>query len=146
MVTGWALIRFIHVIFAMIWVGGQLTLSVFMIPLMSRKVAADQAVVARKAIGKTFGIFTLSVFLPAQVISGVALMHHAGYGWSDLWIPGYGRTLAAKLIVFGAVLIISGVHGYLQGTGKKIAAHSLALASLAGSLVIVLLAVALASY
>jgi len=44
------------------------------------------------------------------------------------------------------VLLISGLHGYLHGSGRTTAARSLAVASLFGSVVIVLLATALASF
>ncbi|MBN9609670.1 MAG: hypothetical protein J0I11_10185 [Actinobacteria bacterium] len=144
--TAWALVRFTHVIFAMAWVGGQLTLSLLLIPLLQRKLSPELAASVRTSFGKTFGIYTLALFLPLQVATGIALAMHAGVTWASLLQPGYGRTLLAKLVVFALVLAISGVHGYLQGTGRKQAARSLALASLIGSVVIVLLAVALASH
>ncbi|OJV23575.1 MAG: hypothetical protein BGO26_12860 [Actinobacteria bacterium 69-20] len=146
MITAWALVRFTHVIFAMAWVGGQLTLSLLLIPLLQRKLSPELAASVRTSFGKTFGIYTLALFLPLQVATGIALAMHAGVTWASLLQPGYGRTLLAKLVVFALVLAISGVHGYLQGTGRKQAARSLALASLIGSVVIVLLAVALASH
>lgn len=146
MVTAWALVRFTHVIFAVAWVGGQLTFSLLLIPLMQRKLPADLAASVRSAFGKTFGIVTLAIFLPLQVATGVALAMHAGVTWASLAEPGYGRTLSAKLGVFALVLVLSGVHGYLHGTGRTRAARSLALSSLVGSVVIVLLAVSLASY
>jgi putative copper export protein len=145
-ITAWALVRFTHVIFAMAWVGGQLTLSLLLIPLLQRKLSPELAASVRTSFGKTFGIYTLALFLPLQVATGIALAMHAGVTWASLLQPGYGRTLLAKLVVFALVLAISGVHGYLQGTGRKQAARSLALASLIGSVVIVLLAVALASH
>ncbi len=146
MVTWWAAVRFVHVLSAALWVGGQLTLTMMMIPLMQRRLPAQLAATVRTSIGKTFGIYTLAAFLPIQVASGIGLAAHAGVTWASLAQPGYGRTLAAKLIVFVIVLLISGIHGYLQGTGRRAAARSLALGSLIGSCVIVLLAVALASY
>lgn len=145
MIDAWALVRFAHVIFAVAWVGGQLTLTLLMIPLMQRKLAAGQAAALRSAFGKNFGIYTLVLFLPVQVATGIMLAAHQGVTWASLLQPGYGRTLAAKLGVFALVLVISGGHGYLQATGRKQAARSLALASLIGSVVIVLLATALAS-
>lgn len=143
MIDAWALVRFTHVIFAVLWVGGQATLTVLMIPLMQRKLPADLAASMRSSFGKNFGIYTLVLFLPAQVATGIMLAAHAGVTWASLLEPGYGRTLAAKLGVFALVLVLSGVHGFLQGTGRKQAARSLALASLIGSVVIVLLATAL---
>lgn len=146
MVTGWALLRFTHVIFAVIWVGGQLTFSLVLIPLIQRRLKPELAAGIRSTFGKMFGIFTLSIFLPVQAVTGFFIAVERGVTWSSLWEPGYGRTLVAKLAVFLLVLLISGIHGFLHGTGRTAAARALALSSLFGSVVIVLLATALASF
>jgi len=146
MITAWALVRFTHVIFAVIWVGGQLTFSLVMIPLIQRRLKPELAAGIRSTFGKMFGLFTLGVFLPVQAVTGYFLAAHRGVTWSNLLEPGYSRTLTTKLAVFLLVLLISGLHGYLHGSGRTTAARSLAVASLFGSVVIVLLATALASF
>jgi len=57
--------------------------------------------------------------------------------------PGYGRTLGAKLILFAAVLLVSGVHGVAVGRGQDRLARLLGIATLFGSVGVVLLATAL---
>ena len=146
MITGWALVRFTHVIFAVIWVGGQLTFSLVLIPIIRRKIPESIAATIRSTFGKLFGIFTLALFLPIQAVTGIFIAIHHGVTWDSLLQPGYGRTLTAKLAVFVVVLAISGLHGYLHGTGRVKTARSLAVASLFGSVIIVLLATALASF
>lgn len=146
MVTGWALLRFTHVILAVLWVGGQITFSLVLIPLIQRRLKPELAAGIRSTFGKMFGIFTLGFFLPAQAVTGYFIAAHRGVTWSSLLEPGYGRTLTAKLAVFLLVLLLSGLHGYLHGSGRTTAARSLALASLIGSVVIVFLATALASF
>lgn len=146
MITAWALVRFVHVIFAVIWVGGQLTFSLVLIPIIRRRLPESMAAGIRSTFGKLFGIFTLAIFLPVQAVTGYAIAAHHGVTWSTLLEPGYGRTLTAKLAVFLLVLAISGLHGYLHGSGRVRAARSLAVASLGGSVIIVLLATALASF
>lgn len=143
MITWWSLIRFTHVLFAVLWVGGQLTFSLVLIPIIRRRLPADLAAGIRTTFGKLFGMFTLGIFLPVQVATGWAIAAHHGVTWASLWEPGYGRTLTAKLAVFALVLLISGLHGYLHGTGRVTAARALAVASLFGSVTIVLLATAL---
>jgi putative copper export protein len=141
----WSIVRFAHVLSAMVWVGGQLTLSAMLLPIVrARLTGADRADVMRR-IGQRFGIFTVTLFLPIQVGTGVLLAWRRGVTFSSLTHPGYGRTLLAKLIVFALVMAVSGVHGWAQGTRRAGWARSLAIGSVIGSLVIVLLATALPS-
>ena len=144
MITWWAVARFVHVLSAAVWVGGQVTLSLLMLPLLRRRLPAALAGPVLASIGKRFGIYTIAAFLPIQVASGVALALHAHVTWASLAEPGYGRTLLTKLAVFAVVMVMSGMHGWLHATHRLGAARALALGSLIGSCVIVLLAAGLA--
>lgn len=139
----WSLVRFLHVLSAMVWVGGQLVISAMLLPVLRARLTTAEGAEVRHQLGRRFGIFTLTVFLPVQVTTGVLLAWHKDVTLVSLTHPGYGRTLLAKLIVFTLVLIASGVHGWAQGTRRAGLARSFALGSLLGSLVIVLLATAL---
>jgi uncharacterized membrane protein len=144
MLTWWSVVRFVHVLSAAVWVGGQLTLSLLMLPLLRRRLPVELRTGVLSAIGKTFGIYTVAVFLPLQIGSGIGLASHHHVTLASLAEPGYGRTLLTKLIVFAAVMLLSGLHGWAHGAGRLGVARALALGSLLGSCVIVLLATALA--
>lgn len=144
MVTWWSLLRFVHVLSAAIWVGGQLTLSLLLLPLLRRRLPVELRETLSSSIGKRFGIYTVTVFLPVQIASGIWLARYHGVTWASLAEPGYGRTLLTKLIVFAVVMLLSGLHGWAYGTGRLGVARALALGALLGSCVIVLLAAALA--
>lgn len=144
MVTWWTVLRFTHVLSAMVWVGGQLTLSLLLLPVLRQRLPADLQAPLGSTVGRRFGIYTLTVFLPVQVGTGAGLAAEHGVSLADLAHPGYGRTLLAKLAVFAIVLLLSGLHGWAHGTGRTALARVLALGSLAGSCVVVLLATALA--
>lgn len=140
----WSLVRFVHVVSAAVWVGGQLTITALLLPVLRAKlVAGDRAAVMRQ-IGRRFGKFTVIGFLPVQVGSGLLLAWRHGVTPGTLTEPGYGRTLLAKLIVVTLVLAAAGLHGWAQGTRRADLARAFAIASLAGSLIIILLATALA--
>lgn len=125
------------------WVGGQLLLSLLVLPVLRRRLdPASRAPLAR-AVGLRFGVFTLAVFLPLQVLTGFALAAHRGLTVSDLAEPGYGRTLGTKLLLFAAVLLMSGVHGVAVGRGQSRLARVAGIATLLGSVGVVLLATAL---
>ena len=139
----WSLIRFLHVTSAALWVGGQLTVSLVVLPLARRMLDTGQRARMLRAVGRRFGVFTGAVFLPVQISTGIALAWHKGVTWLSLAQPGYGRTLAAKLLLFSAVMAAAALHGWANGRGRTGFARAMAVASLAGSVGIVLLATAL---
>lgn len=145
MIEAWSLIRFLHVLGAAVWVGGQLTITTVLLPVVRNRLAGnDRADVMRK-IGRRFGMITLTAFLPVQITTGIALAYHHGVTVASLARPGYGQTLLAKLIVVTLVLLAAGIHGWAQGTARARTARVFAIGSLIGSIVIVLLASALAA-
>lgn len=145
MVSWWSLVRFVHVLSAAVWVGGQLTLSLLFLPLLRRRLPEDVRASLASGIGRRFAFYTMTVFLPVQVASGIGLAIEHHVTWASLAHAGYGRTLLAKLVVFAIVLVLSGVHGWMHATGRTTQARVLAVTSLIGSCVIILLATALAT-
>ncbi|MFG3437357.1 hypothetical protein ACGF0J_08940 [Nonomuraea sp. NPDC047897] len=141
--TWWSVVRFLHVLGAALWVGGQLTVSLVVLPTARRLLDGERRAVVLRAVGRRFGLFTAAVFLPVQLGTGVAIAVHKGVTWASLLQPGYGRVLAAKLLLFCAVMLAAGLHGWASGAGRAGAARALAVASLVGSVGIVLLATAL---
>ncbi|HEX5493309.1 MAG TPA: hypothetical protein VFX70_01885 [Mycobacteriales bacterium] len=136
-------VRFLHVLGAVLWVGGQLTLTLVVMPLARRTLPPDRRAEVLRQVGLRFGVLTGAVFLPVQIGTGVLLARAHGVTWASLAHPGYGRLLAAKLGLFGFVLAAAAVHGLAQGRGRVPLARGASMASLVGSLGIVLLATGL---
>jgi uncharacterized membrane protein len=136
-------VRFVHVLSAMVWVGGQLLLSLLVLPVLRRRLDAASRVLLTREVGVRFGIFTVAVFLPLQIASGIALAAHRGLTVSDLAQPGYGRTLGEKVTLFAAVLLISGLHSVAVGRGQDRLVRVVGIATLLGSVGVVLLATTL---
>lgn len=139
----WSLVRFAHVAGAALWVGGQIALSLVVLPLARRLLTREDLAGFTAAAGRRFGMLTGAVFLPVQLTTGVAMAWHKGVTWGSLADPGYGRTLAAKLLLFTAVMLAAAGHGWAHARGRPQTARVLAVASLVGSLGVVLLATAL---
>ncbi|MGV9839374.1 hypothetical protein ACWDUL_34965 [Nocardia niigatensis] len=143
MIDIWTIIRFLHVLGAITWVGGQLTITLVLLPPARDKLAiADRAEVLR-AVGKRFAAITFAGFLPVQITTGILLAGRHGVTWASLLQPGYGRTLAAKLLLFAVVMAAAGVHGIAQAKTQPGTARAASLTALIGSLGIVLLATGL---
>jgi uncharacterized membrane protein len=136
-------VRFVHVLSAMVWVGGQLLLSLLVLPVLRRRLDAASRAPLTREVGARFGIFTVAIFLPLQIATGTALAAHRGLTVADLSKPGYGRTLSEKVVLFAVVLLLSGVHGVAVGRGQDRLARLLGIATLVGSVGVVLLATAL---
>src|SRR5690606_41307134 len=96
-----------------------------------------------RTLGGRRGIATGVAFVPLQVATGVLLAAQKGVTWASLADPGYGRLLAGKLTAFVLVMLAAGLHGWANGAGRPALARALAVSSLLGSLVVVLLATAL---
>lgn len=139
----WSVVRFLHVTSAALWVGGQLTVSLVVLPLARRLLDARQRGRVLREVGRRFGMFTGAVFLPVQITTGVAMAWHKGVTWGSLAHPGYGRTLAAKLLLFVFVMAAAGLHGWANAGGRAAFARTMAITSLVGSVGIVLIATAL---
>ncbi|MCK2213812.1 hypothetical protein MF672_008420 [Actinomadura sp. ATCC 31491] len=141
--TWWSVVRFLHVLSAALWVGGQLAVSLVVLPAARRLLDGERRAAVLSAVGRRFGLVTAAAFLPVQLATGVALAARKGVTWQSLAEPGYGRILAAKLGLFAAVMLAAGLHGWASGAGRARLARALAIASLVGSLGVVLLATAL---
>jgi putative copper export protein len=141
-VDGWSLVRFAHVTAAMVWVGGQLLLTAVVLPVLRAELPppARGPLVHRTA--RRFAFIANVVLLPTLVASGTALAWHRGVTLGSFDDPGYGRLLGAKLVVVTASIALAATHGTLAATRPKLA-RPLALAGLALSLLIVVLATAL---
>ena len=139
----WSLVRFVHVVGAVVWLGGQLTLSALVLPAARRTLTRQDRADLMRTLGMRFGIATVVALIPLQVATGLALAWHKGVTLASLAQPGYGRTLAGKLLAFALVMLAAGLHGWANAAGRARLARALALASLVGSFVVVLLATAL---
>ncbi|MFE9924619.1 hypothetical protein ACFYQA_24470 [Streptomyces sp. NPDC005774] len=139
----WSLVRFTHVAGAALWVGGQLALSLVILPLARRLLAEEARDRFTAAAGRRFGMLTGALFLPVQLGTGWAMAWHKGVTWASLAEPGYGHTLAAELALFAAVILAAAGHGIAHSKGRTEPARALAVVALVGSLGVVLLATAL---
>ena len=139
----WSLVRFLHVVGAVVWLGGQLTVSALVMPVARNRLPEEARAGLMRDLGMRFGIATMAVLIPIQLATGVALARHKGVTMASLTQPGYGRMLAGKLVAFALVMLAAGLHGWAISVGRRNLARSLAVSSLAGSFVVVLLATAL---
>ncbi|PXY19388.1 hypothetical protein [Prauserella muralis] len=143
MIDVWTLVRFVHVVGAALWVGGQLTLTAVVLPPVRALLGLEQRATLLRSVGRRFAVVTMAVLLPSQIATGWLLAWRHGVTWQSLAEPGYGRVLVAKLTLFALVMAATSVHGIAQGKGRPRLARTASVAALTGSLGVVLLATGL---
>ena len=141
-VDGWSLVRFSHVVAAMVWVGGQLLLSGIVLPVLRTQLepAARRPLV--RVMAKRFAVVANAVLLPVLLATGIGLAWHRGVTLGSFDDPGYGRLLAIKLVLVAVSIVLAAVHGITAMRRPRLA-RPLAISGLASSLGIVVFATAL---
>ena len=77
----WSFVRFLHVVGAVVWLGGQLTVSALVMPVARDRLPPEARAGLMRVLGMRFGIATVAVLIPLQVATGVALARHKGSPW-----------------------------------------------------------------
>lgn len=146
MIDLWTVVRFLHVVGAITWVGGQLIITLVLLPPARRLLTATDRATVLRAVGKRFAVITAVGFLPVQITTGVLLAARHGVTWAALLQPGYGRILVAKLLLFVVVMTAATVHGIAQAKTRPGRARAASIIALVGSAGIVLLATGLVGH
>lgn len=139
----WSLVRFLHVAGAVVWVGGQLTLTLIVRPVTARLLSPEDRRHLVGAFGSRFGRLTSWVLIPLLLATGLALTYHRGVALSALTVPGYGATLGVKitlaLISFGLAI----AHGVVAVNASTKVVRVLGIVGTVVSLTVVALAASL---
>lgn len=145
MFNAWTFVRFVHVLAAAIWVGGLIALSGLVIPMVMKRLPEAEARPLVRTAGKRFGMILVALLLPIQLVTGLALLWHRNINVATMMQIPYGKIFTAKMFVLVAVVAAAALHGVASARGQKTLSRVIALATLVGSAVIVLLATALAT-
>lgn len=110
---------FIHVLSAMFWIGGMLFTVAVLVPASRHQLLANKKGQFFALIGKKFSRISWILFL-ILIITGITNLLARGFSIADLttstfWNSYLGTTLSVKLHLFGAVLILSGLHDFYAG-------------------------------
>ena len=143
MLSGWFLVRFAHVLAAVLWVGGQLTLS-----LIVRRAAVETLEDETRSelfirMGRAFGRMANLVLMPVLLATGLALIYHRGVDIGALSVGSYGQILTAKIVLAFVSFVLAAAHGV---TASRASARASRMVGIAGGLVsvtVVLLATSL---
>jgi uncharacterized membrane protein len=109
----------LHIMAAIVWVGGTTFFVIVLVPAIRRAEFAGVGARLIRWSGLRFrwvGWVCFGVFL----LTGAVNLLGRGIGWQELqdpvfWQSSFGLTLLVKLLVVGAILAISAFHDFLVG-------------------------------
>lgn len=124
----WLLIRWIHVIAAVVWVGGNLILAMVIVPYFRQSLPPVKRIELLTQIGKRFEPIVWGC-VGILFFTGIANIFDAiGFGSSSAneGINTFMRTLLIKLMLFIALLILTALHSFVFGPRLLAAIEGLA--------------------
>jgi putative copper export protein len=112
----WAV--FFHLIFVAFWLGGMLFTVAVLVPATRTKLKSNKGLIF-KELGTRFSQLSWVIFA-LLLLTGILALIGKGFPAealvsADFWSSGYGERLMYKLITFGLVLILSGIHDFWLG-------------------------------
>ncbi len=119
MLTIYFIAVFLHIVSAMVWVGGLVFFVLVMVPFVRQEEYKGIAPGIVQWVGLRFR-FWAWVCLFLLVITGLFNVFARGFGWADLidgtlWSGHFGETLAIKLLLAGIIFILSSIHDFYIG-------------------------------
>lgn len=143
MVSWWTVVRFAHVISAVLWVGGQLTLSIVVRRAAGETLDDRPRTELFERMGRVFGRIATFALMPILLGSGLALIYHRGVALEAFTVGSYGQILTAKVLLAFVSFALAAVHGVVATRGSSRASRLVGIGGGVVSVVVVLLATAL---
>ena len=115
----YVIITFIHILAAMIWVGGMLFMALMLIPAL--RAQKDPGLTARlvAAVGKIYHRWGWGALITLLVTGFMALhyrgVRHSSFVSPEFWRSPFGQTLEWKLMLFGLIVGLSLIHDHVIG-------------------------------
>lgn len=114
MIDIWSVIRWVHLLSAIAWIGGMLFILLVLLPVMRRAMPPAERTVLFARVAERYGVLSW-IALSILVVTGVFNGEHRGVAWMHLLDGEYGRTLALKLLLVAVVIPITLVHAFYFG-------------------------------
>lgn len=109
----------LHLLAAVVWIGGMVFLGVVLVPALRR---GEYSQIGASLIHWTGMRFRLVgwICLALLVSTGIINLFYRGIGWTELtsfefWRTSFGTVLGAKLVLLAVILLLSLVHDFAIG-------------------------------
>ncbi len=110
---------YVHLLSAVFWIGGMLFTVAVLVPASRHKALAQKRGTLFRLIGEKFSRISWILFI-VLLVTGVTNLLGRGFTFQQLftssfWQGSMGYWLRPKLYLFGAVLVLSGIHDFYAG-------------------------------
>lgn len=109
---------FLHILAAVVWLGGALFLVMAVMPVLRKPELASLRVPVIRAVGRAFRPIGWTC-LAILVVTGTVNLHFRGWlrflDDLEFWASPMGRLLALKLAVVAFILVLSAAHDFWLG-------------------------------
>jgi len=110
----------IHVLAALLWLGGMLFLAAVGAPVLRKVESPQERAALFGALGRQFrtvGWICIAVLLVTGVgnLQFRGVLHWSTLSQASFWSSRYGHALAAKLICVALMLLLQSVHDFRHG-------------------------------
>ena len=119
MSSGYIFAVWLHIVAAMVWVGGLVCFAAVLVPLSKQPAFEHLSSKLLTESGLRFRWVGWSA-LTVLVMTGIYILGVRGYTWGDvlsggLWKGSFGDVLAIKLGLVGVLLVINAWHDFYVG-------------------------------
>jgi len=110
---------FIHITSAIFWIGGMLFTVAVLVPASRHKLLKNKKGEFFTLVGEKFSRISWVLFV-VLIVTGITNLLTRGYSIEQLltgafWVQIFDGYLLIKLLIFGLVLIVSGIHDFYAG-------------------------------
>lgn len=116
MISVWVIIRWVHLMSAIAWVGGMLFMGLILIPVMRKALPSIERTLLFDKVGYRYGMVS-TVALLLLLVTGYFNGEHRHVDWAHLMGSPYGQILALKLVLVVLVIGVTFVHSFV---GRRI--------------------------
>ncbi|CCF86200.1 DUF4149 domain-containing protein [Nitrolancea hollandica] len=118
MISVWVIIRWVHLMSAIAWIGGMLFMGLILIPVMRKALPSIERTLLFDKVGYRYGMVS-TVALLLLLVTGYFNGEHRHVDWAHLTVSAYGQILALKLVLVVLVIGVTFVHSFV---GRRITA------------------------
>jgi len=108
----------LHILAAVVWIGGMVFLGVVLVPVLrQRRGSGDYAELIRRT-GTRFrnvGWVCLGILVFTGFVNVGRWVDHSRLASAELWTSPWGRILAVKLALVAVALLLSAAHDFVVG-------------------------------
>lgn len=120
----WLLIRWIHVLAAVTWIGGNLTLAMIIVPYFRQNLPPVKRIQLLTQIGKRFEPVVWGCVM-ILFFTGIGNVFESLGLSSGVEVTAYMRTLLIKLLLFIILIVLTALHSFVFGPKLTIAIEGL---------------------